>query len=410
MLLQSSFKSRCAHLVLAFVLVVWPVFAAAADSGAPSQTFEAASQKAAAESRLILLEFFSYNSAESKMLRDRVLAAAPVSEMLAGKFLVVPVEIERQPDLARRFAVSHPGVFVIVSAAGAEIDRFGGNTTPEQFVQFLEAGIAGRSLLDSIRQKASATGAGVESHFALGQAYIKRRQTQLALQEFAWCLEQGPSADPQGYRRYLTALIGRVKILSSELPAAKTLLETQRTKLQADAENNPNAATYQLLFKFNTALKQSSRNAEAYLALPADAALRGQLFGEVFSALVEHRKYREAAAAVDLESFVGRIYPLVPDEHSEAPEESIGLEGKHDPQALHRQRVADLTVPAVEALLGAGFPEKARRIAGRALDLDPSRSLRVRLIEATQRATPGASAFSDWIKGYQSPAAAAGAP
>ena len=397
-MLQFPLKSRCAHMVLTLVLATLSM-SRAADVSISTQTFEAASQKAAAENRLILLEFFSKNSAESKMLRERLLASAPVNELLSQRFVVVSVEVERQSDPVRHLGVSHPGVFVIVNVTGTEVDRIAGSTTPDQFVQFLEAGIAGRSLLDSTRQKATAPDAGVQAHLALAQAYVKRRQPQLALQEFAWCLEQGPSLDPHGYRRYLTAVIAQVKVLSASLPAAKTLLLAQQTKLWTEAKKNPSAANYRLLFKLNTALKQSSRNIESYLALPADASFRGQLFGDVFPALVEQRKYREAATAVDLETFVGRAYPLVPAEFVEGAQSLDG--DQRDPEELRRQHIADLTVPAVEVLLGAGFPEKARRIAGRAMDSDSSRHLKVRLIEAAQRAIPNSTAFTDWIKTYQ---------
>jgi hypothetical protein len=405
-MVMSFFPLPIKRACLAFAVCLFAVVANA--HAAPENneiSFEAASQQAKAQERLLVLEFFSYNAAESKMLRDIVLGAASVKELLAEKFIVVPIQVERQAELCRRYGVTRPGVLVVTRADGTELDRLGGRMSPDRFLELLQAGLSGHSNLDPLVKRASAAEAGVEAHFALGQAYAQRRQSELALREFTWCLEQGPLLDPKGYRKHLPVLLARMGALSAELPAAKTVLEDQREKARQAVAASPTAVGYQVLFKFNTALKQSGQNTEAYLGLPANAPLRAQLFGNVFASLVEQRRYREAATAVDLETFVGRTYPLVPDECNEPTE--VGAKHDHDHQALHRQRIAELTVPAVEALLGAGFPEKARRVAGRALDFDGGRYLRVRLIEGAQRAaTTDASTFVDWVKAYQPSATA----
>lgn len=381
----------------------------AKDSGSSPASFGAACQQAAASQKLVALEFFSEMSAESQILRDRTLSQPKIAQLLAEKFVFVSLEQKENEALAQKYEINRFPTVVLIKTDGTEIDRMGrwGNAT--QFEAFLRNGLQGRSEISELTQRVKAASDSVSAHLALADAYMRRNQETEALQEYRWCMEHGQEINNWEYLQNSKKLIRGLVSLRVHTPAAKVALHDFRKRVDAECQIKPGRERYLVLFSCNEALREPNRNLDLYRALPATSPLRGQLLASIFPELIRRRMYKDAVSALDLEDFVNAAYiPItmrVPGklddqtEPSSEPKESVS-----DGNGTIKSSLLDRAVAAVEALLATGQMAKAQRIAGRVLDSDDSRLLRIRLLEAGRRSgVAEIDAFSRWVKAYNLP-------
>jgi hypothetical protein len=366
-----------------------------------SAALQAAIVQAAAEQRLVLLEFFSYNSVESKMLGDRVLADPDVKALLGDKYIVVRAELEREPVLAAQFEVTKAPIVVLLAADGQEIDRVAGLARPADFLKTLEAAATGKSELAQLKEQTEAPDATVEQRVALAVAYAKRGNYADAVAEYSRSLDL--SLQSREGARFRTGIARRLAALARQAPPEAEAIQAIRDRLEQEAIDGRAEAVAPAI-ELNNGLKASERNAGLYLKLPADSPLRRQVFPLVLQALVQAKHYEEIVTAVDLEAFTSSFYamptghdhghraPLSPADHRH--------NHRHEPEAAAiEQRITPPVVASVEALLATGQSRKAQRIAGRALDYLQCGEIRSRLLAAASRAGgTDAAAFVQWME------------
>lgn len=389
----------CALLVAA----VSPAAEQATTSKVLPPALSAACTRAGIENKTVMLEFFSYNSVESKMLRDNVLTNPAVKELTDKSWVSVSCEMERDPELRKRFGITRAPTLLLLRADGVEIDRLAGYPKPDELVRVLKAAGEGKSVLDDLIATAKQSEAGVDAHLALADAYLKRSRTASAADELLICLDRATAHGPD--RKYLKIVLSRLAILAPTNPPALETMRTRRDTLEK--AETPKPDDVQVLFAFNEALKEPERSVDFYLRLSVDNPLRQQLFGSIFLQLVETQHYAEAMGTIDLETYVNNAYlrqnaGLTHDEeghgHSEAAHERM--------EKLARERVINLATAAVQAMLATDRLEKAKRIAGRLLETYEGKDARQLLTQAAQRSgAKSASDFSSWIQSTYPPKA-----
>ena len=357
------------------------------------------------EKRNVVIEVFSQDNVESRVVRDRTFKDAKVKEFLDQHFVEYIVEVGQQPELEKKYEIKRFPTVILVRPDGSEVDRLTGGFFPGTLMRVLEPVAEGKSELLKLKEAVAIPGAGVAPHMALGNAFGIRGLRSEALTEYLWCLEQGPRVDPNGYRATLNVILLRIDSLAAHLPEAAAALREQRAKLAA-AVKPDDPASVKAAFAFNDVLRTPESSLKLFDQLPARSPLRRTNFGSVFGELVKQQRYADAAGVLDLESFVYLSYPPIFGE--QVADDAAAPEGaKRNREAVadrQKQRIGDLTVTAVEALLGVGKLEKAKRLAGRALEEYDSRDLRFNLVHAANRAaTPAATEFVTWMEKQVTP-------
>jgi Thioredoxin-like len=386
--------SRIYSLLLTLVLLTGRSMAG--ETGAVPQNVATAMGKASEAKKNVLIEFFSYNSVESKMVRDNVLANPQVVPVLAEKVILVSVEQEKEKELSQRYGISRAPALVLISPEGKEIDRLLGNRTPEELLRLLQGRSGDKASVSELVAKAANPDAGVEAHLALADAFNRSGKVDQALSELTVCLDRSMASGPD--RKYLKYVLTRLASLAVSYPQVQETLRARRDAL----EKNPAVKVdgVHVFFAINEALKEPNRNVDYYLKLSADSALRQQLFPAVFLQLVEARRYAEATGMVDLETFVNNAYPR----------QNVGHAHEHDGhdhneaaqergEQMTSKRVIDVTAAAVQALLATDHLEKAKRLTGRLLETYDTSETRQRLTQAAQRSgAKTAVDFTTWAQ------------
>lgn len=360
-------------------------------SGTLPQPLTKALSQAKVDQKSVLLEIFSYNSVESKLLRDNILTNAAVKEAIGDHWLIAAFELEREPELCSRYRINRAPTLLLLRADGTEIDRLAGDIKSNSLVALLTAGASGQSPLDAMVSLAATADAPIEAHVKLADAYLKRSQLESAVGELAICLDLAMASGSN--RKSLHYVVNRLAFLCPTVPAAQEALLSRRDRL--GNEPSPKLDTVQLLFTLNEALNVPERNLEYYLRLPIRSHLRRHLFAKVFPQLVQAQHYTEAAGTIDLETYVNSAYLM------RGAAGSDTVPGHDRLEKYARNRLVATATAAVEALLATDALEKAKRIAGRLIETYDSSDTRQRLCEAARRSSASSAVnYISWVEAY----------
>ena len=387
----TSFCRRTVLILLAAVAVC-PLY-----SQPPAASAGSASNSTSPANKGQLLSFISYNTVESKMMHDQLAGDAGVKALLEKQFTVTIFVEGRDVAQIQHYQVKSFPAIIATSADGTEIDRIVGFVRPQETMALLENAARGESALSALSAKIATAGASIEDRLEFADAAIRRGKYTDVLRELTVCLDRSSAPAAKDDRRYLKIVLAKLAALGNREPAALELLQTRRDALEKTLSPHF-PEPMMVVFAFNEALKQPDKNVDLYLRLPVESTLRDRLFPLVFSRLVEQRRYLEAVDGADLESLVNSAYPK-----KRAKVDADTTSAAAHSEERNRQRITAITATATEALLGRGQLEKAKRIAGRALETFADPQLKRRLQEAAHRAASPASAqFASWLEQTQS--------
>ena len=288
--LMKTTKPRYSWLAITLTLAAFACTAAGQPVG--ESDFAKVCAKAAKEDKLIFIEFFSYHSVESKMLRDNVLSSGQVAGLLGQKFVVLQVEQGRDIPLETRFQVRQYPTVVIAKADGTEVERVIGYRNASEFFSLMDGALSGNSDLERLQKQAADPKAGIRSHMELAEAYAKRDNRERVANEFLWVLDSGSTVEPLGYNRVFPSMLTRLASLGETYPPDMEALRERRDKAEKAIEyGSPDSITR--VFMMNKFLKEARRNAEIYLKIPETSGLRQKLFVQVWQDMVEAKAYKE---------------------------------------------------------------------------------------------------------------------
>ena len=351
--------------------------------------------KAAEAKKNVLLEFFSYNSVESKMVRDNVLASPNVKPVLKELVILIPVEHEKEKDLCLRYGISRVPALVLITPEGKEIDRLLGSRAPEELLRLLRDHGGDMTSVSGLMAKAAKRDAGAEAHLALANAFNMSGKEDQALGEISMSLDM--AAEPGPDRKYLKMVLTQMASLAKHMPQMQEALQSRRDALERNRALTVDGAS--VLFAYNEAMKEQTRNVDYYLMLSPDNPLRRQIFPLVFVQLVEAKHYTEATSQTDLEMFVANYYPSQAAHSHNHMEEGHNAGAQEQWEKQIQQRLAGVASAAVQALLATDRLEKAKKIAGRLLETYDTPEIRRWIEQAAQRsASQGAANFTTWLQ------------
>jgi len=347
--------------------------------------------------KYLLFGFFSPGTMNSKMVRDRIINSGPASEIIKESYQLVLIEQGKDLEKESFYKITRYPTLVIAQPDGAEVDRIIGLRKPEEVAETLKAAASGQSQIARAKESAAAPGAGIKEHTALAAAMRMRNDSAGALKEYIWILDNGESADPRLYSSLYRLTIQQLGSFGKVYaPALEELSKRRDAAVHAAGMNAPSAEVIEHAFIMNEALNQPSRNVPLYLKIPADNPLKRRLFPDVFLALVRDKKYQEATSVADLEDFVGLMYPRF--RGATGHHASSGHDHDYGQQA-GKQKIILCASAACEALLALGDVEKAKRVAGHALDYlgEDGRGLIARLNAIAAQSGANAKDFPAWL-------------
>lgn len=355
-----------------------------------SSSTDDAYARAAAESKLVLMHFVDPAIA-GLAIAEPIVNGLP--DLTAPRFVERRIDGIRDTETRRKYAVTELPTLIILQPDGVELDRLVGTPTVGELTEMLKGAVAGDPEIRRLRKRAEGE-ATIEAHGRLADMLIKRGFYAEALAEYQWCLEIGPMQDAAGYRRLLKTILVQAQKLRPKNPDIDGAIEKARQKAEANLSTKSRDA-YVQVFTFNEALNDFERNARLLEEIPVGSELRCDLFPLAFEGLVQTRRYETAVTTVDLETFVGRMYPLY------VLGEQVHGGHSHRVSPTVKPQIVRVTAAAVEATLALGQIEKARRLAGRTIDwAQGDETVRAEIERAALRS--GSHAAGDFVAWLQS--------
>ena len=350
--------------------------------------------------KYLVIEFFNYNTIESKMVRDQIINSGPASEIIRNRYQVISVEQGKDPEKESQYKITRFPTLIIARTDGTEIDRLVGFQKPSGVAAIFKAAATGHSEIARVREQAAAPGSGIRDRMSLAAALKLRGDTVGAFNEYLWILDHGERAEPKAYAPMYRAVLEQLVFLAREYqPAVEELIKRQEAIENAAAAEKATPQAIARAYAMNEALGQSSRNVPLFLKIPKDSPLKRSLFSGVFLELVRMGKYQEVVDVVDLEDYIGSLYPRIRYEPGHHAHDG------HDhrtPSTALKRKLAIHASAACEALIELGQLDKAKRVAGRALEFlgkDKSILLDTRKAIAA-RNNVNARFFDAWLMEY----------
>lgn len=383
------------------VLLAFLAFAAsslrAAEPGVPFRpiSFEAAREAAAAESKLVFIDFFTTWCEPCKRLDALTWTDAAVGKLVGEAAVPLKIDAEKEgKDLAKRYKVAAYPTLLLLKADGTEVDRLVGFSEPPAFTRafgkLLVMAQSGKTGLDEARAavtqqaRPDAVDAGepeeAQPHFDLARKLIAAGKSEEALKELLWCWDEGKK-DPEFVRIRTSMLPRELGRLARDYPPAREAMLSRRDQSRERALANKGGGTViQELIALNKELRMEEDTLAVFDQLPADDRRRVTISIFSFELLVEKQRYGDAllfyrpeSATMILESAKSRMEKPV-----------AGISGEAAASSL-RYAVAR-TAKTVECLAGSGRLEEARDLAARVLAVDDSEASKKILRDHAARA------------------------
>jgi hypothetical protein len=203
-----------------------------------------------------------------------------------------------------------------------------------------------------------------------------------ALEGFLWCFDEGMPAVPSYAGVRVSFLVGELQKLASVYPPALTAIRARRDRAEqamvAEAGEKRHSMEFAAL---NDALGEEERSVTAFFQMEDHDPRRAAMEHRVMSALVEQRRYPEAARILSIDGI------LLEFERRKTNADRAGIDEK-SLSLLRRSTIAKY-VAYVEVLTGAGKPREAQRLIDAIVRWDRSEHATLSLRAALQRSGRG---------------------
>lgn len=342
--------------------------------------FDAALKKAAAEKKLVLIDFYTTWCGPCKRL-DRITWGNPKVQAVLGD-LTVPLKIDAEKNvaLAKRFAIDAYPTVVILNSDGTLRDKYVGFVPPVGFLAEFSETLAGKSNLPRLAaEKAAAKKLDdeVTSRFRRAVALQAKGANQEALAEYLWCYDDGMAKDPAYTGVRDSFLLLRLQILGKTYPPAHQALVVRRDQALALITTSPrNLSAWGDYAALNNVLGENAKSLAKFDAIPKGDIRRRELGLYLYGDLVKRKSYADA-----LEAWPDGAFDQVLAAGT-AEASSPMAKGNAEIKAQIWRGVAGRVAERIVVLAGVGRKGDAINLAGRLLSLDASPETKQTLLTA----------------------------
>lgn len=368
-------------LTTAALLVLSLCMALAADEGPfVSLSLEEACKRAAAENKLVVVNFYANWCAPCKHMNETTFADQGVIAWLKEHAVAIMVDVDQERKLADDRSVLEMPTLLLVNPAGRELGRISDAVDAKVFLEEASAIRAGKSPLERAADRLAAAGdSDPVARMRYADELVRLGKSAEGLKEYLWCFDEGAKHSPSFDGKRLSYLLTRLLRLGESDPVVLDELRRRRDAARREIESyepgkqSPSTLNWMKLNRalsdyaaLNKALAEEVRTLELYDELrheDPDCPVVLQLRRELFDSLRRARRYVEIADSN--EALWGTA-------------ERAGRTGQIDeiflnqtPQA-RQKLLLDCTVKYYEVLIGIGDIEAAEQLANRALAIDSS--------------------------------------
>lgn len=372
-----------------------PAPARAADSAVPFRPlgFDAAAQAAAAEGKLVFIDFFTTWCEPCKRLDATTWSDTAVAGLLGEKTVPLKLDAEKELDLAMRFKIEAYPTLLLLKPDGTEVDRLIGFREAPKFIEEFNAALAGKNSLARAQEAVATTNTGangetaprleaVQARYNLGQTLAQSGQTEAALKEYLWCYDEGMVRVPSYAGVRNSFLLSSIAQLGHSYPPAVAALREHRDQAEQRMMATPDNRTAAMDFaSLNGALNENQRTLTMFDKLPPDDSRRGGLLVRVYDLLIEARRYGDAAKAMSFGQMTADF-----DRNVQYLSTTAGRPGREFIKASQTKYIVTTATKNIEVLAGAGDLAHARDLAAKLLAFNGSDETKALLRQRVERA------------------------
>ena len=272
-------------------------------------TFEQAAERAAAENKVVFVDFFTTWCLPCKEMDATTFQDPEVAEWLAEHTVALKVDAEANETneaLAKRFAVRSFPNYVFIAPDGKLMDRITGKRPPEQFIDAGESVLRGENALDRARG-ALADGNPDDPMLRsrLADAYVEMGQDEDALREYLWCFDEGEKHRASYHGVRLSFLLSSIERLGGHYPPAReALVERRQAAEQRIVDGSAEYEDIAVFSSINRVFGDQEATLVLYDRVKEERALDGLTLNsfknECFDLLVEAKRYEEIVDEYDV--------------------------------------------------------------------------------------------------------------
>ena len=211
---------RIACLLTTFVMV------AVVHAEAPFQdlSFEAALKKAAAEKKLVMVDFFTTWCGPCKQLDKTTWKDAKVQSWLDKHTIALKIDAEKQVALARKYKVRAFPTMTFINPDGSTVGSMVGYHSAENFISVASDRIAGITELSVARDRYLAKPNDASARLSYADELTAAGKYQEAMEQYDWLWNKSLAVDKNFYGVRLSFMLADLEKLARKYkPAAETL-------------------------------------------------------------------------------------------------------------------------------------------------------------------------------------------
>jgi TonB family protein len=322
-------------------------------------SFAEALKLADQEHKIVFVDFFTTWCEPCKRLDKDTWQDPSVIALLKDKSIALKVDAEKNVEMAKHYNVNAYPTLALIRSDGTLIDSLVGYRDAPTFNGEFTDALAGRTKFSQAKEAVENAGSDLEkqakARYDLGRELSQRGENAEALTEFLWCFDVGMKQAPSYGGVRVSFLLSDIAELGAHYPPALDALRTRRDNDRARLSDDRSAAVE--FGGINHYLGEDNATLEAFGKLPADSSARAALGHWVFDALLEARRYDDAAAASPPARFRAQ-FDMMRD--TKTPNDSM------------RGYLVNSAAKELEALAGAGKLDDARDLLKALLEYDHS--------------------------------------
>ncbi len=364
------------------ILLCWAVISLSAvtQSQEPSSvfrsvSFEEAKTAAAAEKRLLVIDFTASWCAPCKRMDATTWRSPEVFAWFDKKAVAIQVDIDEHPEIARELSVTSVPLVVVYQGVN-EFDRKGGFQDAQDLLAWMEGIGQGKRAIDALLAFKDST--KVEPRSRLAKALLERRRFEEALTQYLWLWKEATKHAPSYRAVRLSYWAAQIGDLCRCYPPARIAFSRIRDQSfdawRVDVKNIEAAHDWIAL---NDYLRNRQQTVHWYERVKGDSKWRDslqELRVDVYEEYLERGNYGAAGAVY---SWPGGLAS----QHEKTRAAAIARAKGNQQQisaaeASFRKSVAALYA----ATLAAGNELQAERVAKNASTIDGSGELPIALI------------------------------